>query len=425
MTALRPALSTLAALALTTLAGAQGTQTVCYTDTIPLQTTNWDLSVSIPKFNPVLGTLQTIQFTISGRIEGSARVESLDAAATVVNTQFSADLTLLRPDLSVIVVTIPIANFTDPLAPFDGVVDFAGPSGTSHLGLVATDSDTVVSPPPLSDLVLFTGVGNIVLPVSARGTSLASGSGNLITQFQTMAQADVRVCYTYLVNTPPTFTEPTCGATYMATAGVPFSIQVCAADPDAGEVVTLSHFGPLPPGATMTPPLPTSGNPVCSIFTWTPSLADLGTTTVCFTATDAHGRTANCCFSVQVAECYQFLGRGGGNASITIGNTLWQSQLGNIRNTFPVTMTDRPSLRVPMLTSGQINFSMQTLMYNAQQFPTNPDQWSQRLRVIVLPGGMVQGEMYGTLNGIHQSLATFTDPAGDLYMTFPFTVDGM
>ena len=60
-----------------------------------------------------------------------------------------------------------------------------------------------------------------------------------------------------------------------------------------------------------------------------------------------------------------------------------------------------------------------------QIFPLNPDQWSNRLRVTVYPGGLVQGELFGTLNGIHQSIATFTDPNGDLYMTFPFTVDGM
>jgi hypothetical protein len=45
--------------------------------------------------------------------------------------------------------------------------------------------------------------------------------------------------------------------------------------------------------------------------------------------------------------------------------------------------------------------------------------------VIVYPVGLVQGGLHGTLNGIHQSLATFTDPLGELYMTFPFTIDGM
>jgi len=414
--------STFAALALGGVAMAQGTTTVCYTDSIPIQSTNWTNSVTVPQFNPTLGTLQSIQFTLNGRIEGETRVESNDAGPTTVNTSFSASITLTRPDNSVIVVTIPIADFVDNFTAFDGVLDFAGTSGETRIGLVAVDSDVVVSPPPVSDLALFTGFGNITLPVMATGSSIATGGGNITTNFITRAEASCQVCYTYTVNTLPVFTEPTCGATYMASAGVPFSISICAAD--AESTVTLTS-GPLPAGAVLNQPLPAMGNPVCTTLTWTPALADVGVTQFCFTAVDANQRTAACCFNVMVAECYQFVGRGGGNAGLTLGNLFWQSQLGSIRNTFPVTMTDRPNLRVPLLTTGQVNFSMQTLMYNPQAFPQNPDQWSQRLRLTVLPGGLVQGELHGNLNGIHQSLATFTDPNGDLYMTFPFLIDGM
>jgi hypothetical protein len=175
----------------------------------------------------------------------------------------------------------------------------------------------------------------------------------------------------------------------------------------------------------MTPPLPAMGNPVCSTFEWTPTLNDVGTVQVCFIAVDNNNRTTQCCFDIMVAECFQFVGRGGGNAGLQIGNLFWQSQLASIRNTYPVTMTDRPSLRVPILSTGQLSFSMQTLMYNPEAFPTNPNQWSNRMRITVLPGGIVQGELLGTLNNIHQSLATFTDPNGDLHMTFPFLIDGM
>lgn len=421
----RTSLAALGAVALSSVAFAGGSSsTLCFSDSIPLQSTNWASSVSIPQFNPALGTLQSIQFTLSGNVQGTARAESLDASPTLVNTQFSADITLTRPDMSVIVVTIPIANFSDPLGPFDGTIDFGGSSGVTHPGINANDSDMAISPPPLSDLVLFTGLGNIVLPVVATGTSTATGSGNLITQFTTQAQCSVEVCYTYEPNTPPVFTEPTCGATYMATAGVPFSIQICAADSNTNSTVTLAA-GALPPGATLNPPLPADGNPICTTFSWTPTLADIGTVQVCFTAVDNNQRTSACCFNIQVAECFQFIGRGSGNAGLTIGSTFWQSQLASIRNTYAVTMTDRPNLRVPILTTGQLNFSMQTLMHNPQQFPQNPDQWSNRLRVTILPGGLVQGELFGSLNGIHQSIATFTDANGDLYMTFPFTVDGM
>jgi hypothetical protein len=75
-------------------------------------------------------------------------------------------------------------------------------------------SSSLTSPPPASDLALFTGpIGNpgtITLPVSAVGTSVATGPGNIVSQFTQRARVDVQVCYNFLPNTPPFFT--TCNA---------------------------------------------------------------------------------------------------------------------------------------------------------------------------------------------------------------------
>lgn len=419
-------LGIVAGLVLATAASAQ-TQQVCFDDAISLQSTNWAHSVTIPKFDTGLGTLQQIDFTLTGNVQGTAQVENEDASPTVVNLQFSATLTLTRPDTSVIVVTIPLANFNDPLAAYDGTTDFMGPSGATHTGINATQSNMATSPPPASDLTLFSGPagnpGTITLPVSAVASSVASGGGNITSHFVTSAAAMVHVCYTYAPNTPPFFTSQVCGTTLMATAGVPVSFQVCAQDSDPTDPVTIT--GTIPAGATTTPPLPASGNPICIQVDWTPTINDVGTAHFNFTATDSHGRTAHCDVDVITAECYQFIGRGGGGSTITIGGVPFNSWLSSIRSYFPVTMTNRPNLRVPLIASGQINFSFETVMHNPWIFPNNPEQWSQRLHVTVLPGGVVQGELLDSLNGIHQFLSTFTDPTGVLYMTFPFTIDGM
>ncbi len=405
------------------------TQQVCFTDSFPLTNTNWNGSVTIPKFDAGLGTLTQIDFMLTGNIQGSAAVESLDTSATVVQLQFQATLTLTRPDLSVIVVTVPLANFNDSLAAFDGTIDFAGPSGASHPGINASQSNSATSPPPASDIALFTGPagnpGTIVLPLTGLGTSFASGSGNVITQFMTAAAADVQVCYTYQPNVPPVFTAPTpqCGSTLMATAGVPLSFQVCASDLGPPDTITLT--GTLPAGATTVPGLPATGNPVCVTVNWTPTVGQLGTSDFTFVATDTHQRSATCVIHVLVAECFQFIGRGGGGSNVNAGGTTWPTFVGAVRLVYPVTMVDRPSIRIPSLATGQLDFSMQTVMQNPQAFPTNPNQWSNRLRVSIHPGQIVTGQLFETLNGIHQGLSTFTDPVGDRYVTFPFTIDGM
>jgi len=405
-------------------------QVVCFSDSISISPTDWNRTVTIPKFDTGLGTLQSIEFTLGGQVHGSAGVENFSPnSPTVANLNFSSTLTLTRPDLSVIVVTIPLANFVDPLTTFDGVIDFGGTSGVMHSNINASASNMAVSPPPASDLVLFSGPpgmpGTIVLPVTAVGSSSSTGGGNIINQFTTDAAAQVSVCYHYLGNTPPTFGPPTpqCGSTLMATAGVAMSFQVCAGDSNPLDSVTLT--GTLPAGATTVPGLPAVGNPVCVTVNWTPTLAQLGNSVFSFVATDTHNRTAACQVNVMVAECYQFIGRGGTGSDVTIGGTFYHTQLSSVRQFWPVTMIDRPNLRVPNIATGQLNFSFQTLMHNPTVFPANPDQWSQRLRVTVYPGGIVTGQLFGDLNGIHQSLTTFTDPNGDLYMSFPFGIDGM
>jgi hypothetical protein len=177
---------------------------VCHTATISSATTNWNNSLSVPKFDPNLGVLTAIQFTLTGTETGSAEAESLDAQPSTVTLNFQCTLTLTRPDNSVIVIAIPLQTFVDHFTAFDGTIDFRGTSGATHANINVSDTQSANSPPPASDLVLFTGPagnpGMISLPITAAGTSNASGAGNLITQFNQAASASLSVCYTY---TPP------------------------------------------------------------------------------------------------------------------------------------------------------------------------------------------------------------------------------
>lgn len=105
------------------------------------------------------------------------------------------------------------------------------------------------------------------------------------------------------VGTPPRFDHPPtppCGTHFEVTAGSNLSFTVQASDADAGDVVTLNVAG-LPPGATMSPPLPASGNPVTSTFSWTPTSAQAGTYVVTFSATDRTLQQALCSFTITVS----------------------------------------------------------------------------------------------------------------------------
>ena len=104
---------------------------------------------------------------------------------------------------------------------------------------------------------------------------------------------------------PPT---PTCGSTRQTGVGALHTFTVQAGDADAGDTVVLDVTG-LPPGAQLSTPLPASGNPVSTNFSWTPAAGDTGAHVITFTAFDSCASApTTCSITIQV-------GSGGGGSS--------------------------------------------------------------------------------------------------------------
>lgn len=175
--------------------------TQTWTDTIPVASTNWSGNLSVPLFNPSLGSLISVDITLDGSVSGTAKYENLSASPATINLNLQATITLTKPDTSTLVQIIPLANISDPATAYDLTTDFDGDSGGTFSGLsgAASDSTTLTAP---ADLALFTGIGTISLPASATGASFGSGSGNLITQFSSSAGAGMTVKYNYSVEVP-------------------------------------------------------------------------------------------------------------------------------------------------------------------------------------------------------------------------------
>lgn len=199
----------LACAILAAAAGIARADQITFSDTIPLANTNWVDSVTVSKFDPALGFLDSIEFELTGHVEGDVQFESLDASPAHVETSLSALIELHRPDNSLLLDVLPAFMTADDVSAFDNVIDFGGTSGRSYLNQSADQMDSSTSPPPASDLTLFTGAphapGTITLPVNANATSTASGAGNLLAAFETLASATVVVKYNYTVPEPATF----------------------------------------------------------------------------------------------------------------------------------------------------------------------------------------------------------------------------
>jgi hypothetical protein len=113
--------------------------------------------------------------------------------------------------------------------------------------------------------------------------NLAS-DGSVVTQ----SPVDFFIRLTSSGNQQPVFTPPTPadGTVIAAYVGQPVTFAVQAADPDAGDAVSLALLG-KPGGATFSS---TPGNPASGTFSWTPSANGQAILTV--TAADQHGLQA-------------------------------------------------------------------------------------------------------------------------------------
>ncbi len=167
------------------------------------QALDFTSSMTLPKFNVAGGTLTSISLTLTGNLTASQKFENTSGggSATII-LQSLGTMTLKRPDTSTLVITVPTVTNTRTVSASDGNIDFGGTSGFTFAD-TATSLSNTQSYSGASDLALFTGAGNISLPVAAVGSSSGSGSANLITQFALVGGATASVTYTYTVAAVP------------------------------------------------------------------------------------------------------------------------------------------------------------------------------------------------------------------------------
>lgn len=178
-------------------AAAVGADEISYVVPVPLGPTIWTQPVIVPLFDPALGTLLGVEFTMSGHVEGVVAFENLDTTPAIIAVYVPADIALMRPDYSEIMKVSPLIVVSDSVTEYDGTTDFGGTSGRTYEGLTANLTASKSVPPPDGDLVLFTGTGNINLWAGAWVWPYPVSSELLSVHTSTAASAEVTVKYVY------------------------------------------------------------------------------------------------------------------------------------------------------------------------------------------------------------------------------------
>lgn len=166
--------------------------------TVDRQSTDFSEIINFNLFNDQNGTLEleSVEFTLFARSSGLARVENRNANSTRITATLSTDIRLLDSVSALLVSAAPSTSRSDTLDAFDGLSDFAGPSGVEFLNLSTNDFDDVILIDAAS-LMAYTGMGTGSVNFVAKATSEIDGGGNLTSEILTFASGDVSVIYTF------------------------------------------------------------------------------------------------------------------------------------------------------------------------------------------------------------------------------------
>ncbi len=201
---------------------------------------------------------------------------------------------------SPVVTMAPIINMQAGLTSASFQVPATDPDGDNLTYRLATSSEFRGSQP--SGISIHPTTGKITFNTSGRTIGQLWNAAIVVEDGQTKVINDF-IIKMVQQSSPPQFdytvTPPT-GTVYQVSPGQNVSFSVKAFDTDPGSTVTLQGIG-VPPGVSLSPALPTTGNPVQSSFNWTPSSSNLGTNVINFLAEDEFGSQVNSSVSIVVS----------------------------------------------------------------------------------------------------------------------------
>jgi hypothetical protein len=177
-------------------AGVCNAASVTYSDVVDLQLTDWANSLSFHQYDSSsLLPLSSVDIILTGYILGDVEIESRDKSAQTVTGDLKATINLSWTGGDNITASIPVANVIFNATSYDGVLDFAGTSGTTLTDQYAFQTVTATFTSSDVDFANFIGSGTFSFDVSAAGDSIGVGSGNTMMGFMTEAGAEVTVVY--------------------------------------------------------------------------------------------------------------------------------------------------------------------------------------------------------------------------------------
>lgn len=170
---------------------------------VPLTALPVSDTLSLPTFNPGLGTLTGIRIDLSVRLVSDYGFENLSGQAATISGSIVSTATLRMPNNTALSSVAATITRTENVGAFDfnlninpNVIQFGGDSGRSYLGEEASNANSVTLTDGAS-ISFFSTNGTLLLPFQIDASSSFSGASNLITQSLNSGAGTVTITYEY------------------------------------------------------------------------------------------------------------------------------------------------------------------------------------------------------------------------------------
>ena len=165
--------------------GATQAATLSYSDSHGPDITDWDpaQTLSLQRFDPLLGTLNSVTFQFSGTMRADFNGTNRSASAQQVRDTLTGQIRFVLPTATVFDLSLASTQ----------AVSVGGRASTSYSIQASDSGDTTLS----TGLASFIGSGFFDLDVFAEAATSLAGSSNVTRGATTVATATARVTYDY------------------------------------------------------------------------------------------------------------------------------------------------------------------------------------------------------------------------------------
>jgi hypothetical protein len=175
--------------------------TQSHSASIPMSYTDWTKTTQLPKFDPSLGVLKSVKFSYLGQIETRFAFENGSGLVRQWTARLEGQISSKLTNYNLSLFEIPLStSFSDTRGRFDGVIDFAGPSGIQTAPILMQNNRSVtydLSNSSYSDLVNFVGNDELIFENISKARSYYNGPADGRFAVSTTAAAEQVVDYVY------------------------------------------------------------------------------------------------------------------------------------------------------------------------------------------------------------------------------------